>query len=482
MLNLKTNKLVFIIIFFISFLGIFIRAYNINYDNFWFDEILSFWVADPKISIIESWERHRSIEQVPFLYNLLLKALFEIFSYNVFIGRYLSLIFNILSIFFIIKTSRLLKKNNSYIFSLFLLSFNVYLISYSQELRAYSLVLFLCSTVIYYFFKSIKCHQEKKFNLYLLLINSASQILMIYSHPFTLIVYFSIITVIAIKYFKFNESFRELNLSIIISLIFSFFYLYFYINDLSSYPSWLEQPGLKFYTNFYFSTFFGSRLVGLFYLITLLFLLFNFKKMFFKNVENLTFFLVLLFLSYFLPLVFGYLIKPIIFHRYIIFVLIPIIILISILIFEIKNQKIKIATIIIISVLTIGNLYTESTVQQFIKERPYYKPEFSRSLDEINKSNEKYYTFDMDIPPETRASAFYALENYIIALNKIKKYSISYFEINEFENSKKKTIWTICLPIITKDKCKNLNPNLNSKTILSKNFSAISLKLIKKNN
>ena len=233
MLNLKTNKLVFIIIFFISFLGIFIRAYNINYDNFWFDEILSFWVADPKISIIESWERHRSIEQVPFLYNLLLKALFEIFSYNVFIGRYLSLIFNILSIFFIIKTSRLLKKNNSYIFSLFLLSFNVYLISYSQELRAYSLVLFLCSTVIYYFFKSIKCHQEKKFNLYLLLINSASQILMIYSHPFTLIVYFSIITVIAIKYFKFNESFRELNLSIIISLIFSFFYLYFYIDDLS---------------------------------------------------------------------------------------------------------------------------------------------------------------------------------------------------------------------------------------------------------
>ena len=143
--------------------------------------------------------------------------------------------------------------------------------------------------------------------------------------------------------------------------------------------------------------------------------------MFFKNVENLTFFLVLLFLSYFLPLVFGYLIKPIIFHRYIIFVLIPIIILISILIFEIKNQKIKIATIIIISALTIGNLYTESTVQQFIKERPYYKPEFSRSLDEINKSNEKYYTFDMDIPTETRESAFYAIENYIIALNKIKK-------------------------------------------------------------
>ena len=47
---------------------------------------------------------------------------------------------------------------------------------------------------------------------------------------------------------------------------------------------------------------------------------------------------------------------------------------------------------------------------------------------------------------------------------------------------KKKQFGSICLPIITKDKCKNLNPNLNSKVILSKNFSAISLKLIEKNN
>ena len=476
----KIDKLVFVLIFFILSLGVFIRAYNINYDNFWFDEILSFWVADPKISTLESWERHKSIEQIPFLYNLILKTLFKIFGYEVFIGRYLSLIFNILGIFFIVKTTRLLKNNNSYIFALFLLSSNIYLISYSQELRPYSLILFLCALVIYCFFKTIKSTQEKKFNLNLLFINLVTQILMICSHPFTLIIYFSIILFIVIKYYKFNKSFKELNLSIFISLIFCFFYLYFYIDNLSTYPGWLEQPGLKFYTNFYFSTFFGSRIVGLFYLVTLLFLVFSFKKVFLKEVKNLTFFLILLILCYFLPLTFGYLIKPIIFHRYIIFVLIPIVVLISILIFEIKNQKIKIITIVLLILLTLGNHYTESTVQQFIKERPHYKPDFNKLLNKIDKSEVKYYTFNLDISSKTKASAFYALANYIIALGKIEDYKLIYLEIDQFINSEEKKIWTICLPIITKDKCKNLNPKFNSRIIFSENFSSINLRLIEK--
>ena len=65
-----------------------IRAYNINYESLWFDEILSFWVADPLITISESFERHKSIEQIPFLYNLTLKIIFKIFGYNENIGRH----------------------------------------------------------------------------------------------------------------------------------------------------------------------------------------------------------------------------------------------------------------------------------------------------------------------------------------------------------------------------------------------------------
>jgi len=478
--NYKTNKSVFFITFTIFVFGIFMRVYNINYENFWFDEILSFWIADPTISFMDSWERHQSIEQVPFLYNFLLKILFKIFGYEIFIGRYLSLIFNILGIICVINISKLIKNNNSYILCLFLLCFNVYLIIYSQELRAYSLIFFLCSLSIYFFFKLMQPKKNQKLKFGLLVGNIISQILMIISHPFSLIVYFSIIIFIIIKYFKFKETFKELNYSIFIISIFTIFYLFFYIVNTESYPGWLGQPTIKFYTNFYFSTFFGSRIVGLFYLVSLISLIFFFKKKFKKEIFSLNFFLILFFLSYFLPLMFGYLFKPIIFHRYIIFVLIPIIVLISILIFEINNQAIRNTVITILLLLTIGNLYTESIVQQFIKKRPHYKPEFIKLLNEINQSKEKNYTFNLSFPQKTEKSAFAAIENYILKLTENKNTNIKYLEQNKFINSNKKKIWAICLPIIMNNKCNVLEKKLNSEILLSKNFSAINLVLIKK--
>ena len=49
----STKKFNITLIFLILSFAIFIRAYNINYDNFWFDEILSFWITDPKLTFNE---------------------------------------------------------------------------------------------------------------------------------------------------------------------------------------------------------------------------------------------------------------------------------------------------------------------------------------------------------------------------------------------------------------------------------------------
>ena len=103
------KKKIILIISICVFFGVFLRLYNINYDNLWYDEILSFWIADPAISIKESLKRHQSIEQIPFLFNLILKFLFKIFSYDPSIGRYLSSTFNILTIIFIVKILKHLK-------------------------------------------------------------------------------------------------------------------------------------------------------------------------------------------------------------------------------------------------------------------------------------------------------------------------------------------------------------------------------------
>jgi len=77
-------------------------------------------------------------------------------------------------------------------------------------------------------------------------------------------------------------------------------------------------------------------------------------------------------------------------------------------------------------------------------------------------------------------SAFAAIENYISKLSKDNKIDIKYLSPTDFNNSNKKQIWAICLTIITKDKCSNLDPIFNAKIIKVKDFAAINLKLINK--
>ena len=250
----KIKNINFLIVLAVSFsliFGILIRSYNINYEDFWFDEILSFWIADPYISIGESLTRHNSIEQIPFFYYLLLKFIYGIFGYETHVGRYLSLFFSILGMLSIVYLSLIVKKNNSYILSLFLVSTNVFLIIYSQELRAYSLVFFLSTLNLIFFFKIVNLKNNKKITF---IIFTFLQILMILSHPFALIIFFSTILFSVFEYLKFNKKFYELNYSILITLIFTIFYFYFlYFPNINNFPSWIEQPGLKLYTNFYFS-------------------------------------------------------------------------------------------------------------------------------------------------------------------------------------------------------------------------------------
>ena len=63
-MRLRQNSLIF---FLIILTGTFLRFYNINHENFWIDETLTFWIANPRFSLIESFNNHRSIEQVPYL-------------------------------------------------------------------------------------------------------------------------------------------------------------------------------------------------------------------------------------------------------------------------------------------------------------------------------------------------------------------------------------------------------------------------------
>ena len=97
--KININFLYYSVLIFITILY---RLYNINYDDFWIDEIISFYISDPSITLNEFYHRHKTLENSPFLFNFILRNYFEIFGYNTLIARYLPSILNSLSIFFLI--------------------------------------------------------------------------------------------------------------------------------------------------------------------------------------------------------------------------------------------------------------------------------------------------------------------------------------------------------------------------------------------
>ena len=115
----------------------------------------SFWVADPSISLEDTFSRSEHISQTPLLFDLLLKKYLEFFSYNPEIGRHVPLFFGVLSIPFLGILSYQVAKNNSFLLTILLVSTNIYLIKYSQETRPYTLVFLLSSINLIFYYKII---------------------------------------------------------------------------------------------------------------------------------------------------------------------------------------------------------------------------------------------------------------------------------------------------------------------------------------
>ena len=141
-----------LILFSIIFFGSFLRLYNINFDDLWYDEILSFWVASPDHSITESFDIHNRTEPNTYSFHFLLKIFYNIIGYNLDYARYLSAFFGVLSIFLSIKIAKLLNFKNIKNFLALLFAFNIFLISYSQEGRVYSILYFFFIFIINLFY------------------------------------------------------------------------------------------------------------------------------------------------------------------------------------------------------------------------------------------------------------------------------------------------------------------------------------------
>ena len=272
---------------------VFLRFYNYNFDDLWYDEVLSFWISNPDLTLKNSIANHNLVEVNTFTYHFILKYFFKIFGYSVEAGRLLSVLFGSLSIFSIAYLNWQLTKNKSFIFVAFLISFNIFLISFSQEMRLYSILFFFASLSLIFFFKIL----EEKKNFFLILFILTLIFIMVL-HPFSLILIFSYLLYSGYLFIRFKENLLPLFFYICSVLIISSF-IYFYsfesiaAADRSEY-FWMTNPNLKFYTNFYFSSFFGSRIMGIVFLFSFIYLIFYyFKKI--KGLNYLKLFLIIIF-------------------------------------------------------------------------------------------------------------------------------------------------------------------------------------------
>ena len=484
------NLLIFFLLAVILAIGILFRIYNINHDDFWIDEMVSFWVSDPKISIIDSYQRNNLSEGFPFLYNLLLKAVHKIIGYEIYIGRYFSAIFGILSIISIGYLSRVINNNkdkNTFILTVFLVSFNVFLIKYSQEARAYSLVFFLSSLILIFYCKSILSYNKKDISKVNLALFIFFQVISIILYPLIIVIFFSIIIYSLIFFIKIKKIIKPLLYSLLLILFFLLLYLPFYFDNIGPYPSWIQQPELKFYTDFYFTKYFGSRILGLIHIFILLFLIIKFRQKFLKNYNLEVLFLLIFIFSYLLPIIYGYLFEPILHQRYIIFTLIPVILIISHLIFEIRNTTLKYLLVFTLTITTIGNQLTEANFKQFFKEREFFKPEISKAFEYIDKSKYKDFSFDKNLytlgqnasgTNHNDEFAQRAVRNYMSKLIEKNNWKIKHIDPTLNKNNVN-YLWIFCTELLIGSKCNKIEYKKKFKVLENKKFKKIIINLIK---
>ena len=110
-------------------------------------------------------------------------------------------------------------------------------------------------------------------NYLFLLMYFLSSILIISLHPFALLIFFSFIIYLFLKSLKLNKNYFLLYLANIITLVIAIYVYYssfFLISGSENNKEffWMTNPDIGFYSNFYFSSFFGSRLMGALFLIS----------------------------------------------------------------------------------------------------------------------------------------------------------------------------------------------------------------------
>jgi len=463
----KINKS-FLILITIIFLGIFYRLYHANFEDYWFDEYFGFWISDSQLNFTETLERSFGLGQGQnLLFDFVLKYFYVLFEYYPENGRYFTVFISSLSIPLLTYLSYQVDKSKSYLLTAFLTSHCWYLISYSQEVRGYTLGLLLAILSFIIFLILIKSNnQNLRKNIYIYFLYILVNLIGLINH-----VFFGLV-VLSHFIFSFNfigekKKFKILIANfVLVGAIYLFIMFPFLIKNLNTNDFWITQVNFEFFISYFFPRFFGSKIMGYIYLLTLIFLIIKGKKFIFESKSIHQLFFILLFSSYFFPLFYSLFKIPILIDRYIIFVLIPIILLISILTFK-QSTKIRNFIIILIVLTTFVNNYLE------IFKRVHSKPEFNKSLSFISSNKDTAIKLLAN-----KENDHMWLVNYLKKISFSKYEKLNFLNFNQLSDSEK--LWVLCYLPVNSFKCNSEEINQNYIKDSEKSFFLIKVFLYKK--
>ena len=429
-MSFKNNSNHYISLLLSIFLLFIISIYQINNEDLWFDELITFWITNPSFTDAETYQNVINYENTPPLYYFLLKNFFYFSEYNYELLRIPNIIFNIISIIVFFVLLKKFSINNYFIFiSLMLFALNYFLTSYSLEGRVYSFYCLISLCFINSYVGLIDNKEDQKINkfLYFFIIS----LILLNTFIFSLLI-FCTIFIFEFLFKKKNKRYYLVNL-ILIFVIFTSLILNFdfYKSIINFKAISIENPNLDFYLlNFYFKQFFGSKIMGyIFFLYFIISIFFIVKKKLFDN--KIIFLIMLLFFSYAVPIIYGYMFTPVIQDKYIIYV-VPIILLISsLLICNIKNNKIKFSTIIFLITISFGNQLLK------ISKNEIDKPQFINVLKKLNNEKESKI-FISSFASHNNKFYNQIVDNYIGQIIKLNK--INLIKKNQL-NTK---FWVIC--------------------------------------
>ncbi len=286
-------------------------------------------------------------------------------------------------------------------------------------------------------------------------------VLMVFNHSFTLLIVLSFLIFKFLDCYK-SKKFKIYDCILIISLsllglLYTFAYLPLNIKFIgvdffssgSMSPHWMTQIKPSFFTNFYFSQYFGSRILGLIHLCILIYLVIKFYKYLLKEFDIFSFFVILIIISYSVPVIYSFLFGPVLLGRFLIFLLIPIISLIAYFTFKVENKIVKYFFIFVTVVPTFANhLLYENSFKKFYSDVYPSKPEIGNALGLINISDTKFFTLLNNNAKEK--NAFLAYQNYILVYKNKLEYDLKYVDLTK-EKVSPKSIWVIHIRDAYKD-------------------------------